>query len=80
LLLSKHLSSKTVILTGSLPYILEPACAAFNLGNAIVACKILPPGVYLAMSGEIIPVTEKQIKKVKAGEVTYFVDDSVELG
>ena len=80
LLLSEHLNSKTVILTGSLPYILEPVCAAFNLGNAIAACKILPPGVYLAMSGEIISVTDKKIKKVKAGEVTYFVEDSVELG
>lgn len=80
LLLTKHLHSKTVILTGSLPYILEPVCAAFNLGNAITACKILPPGVYLTMSGEIAPVTDKKIKKVKEGAVTYFLEESTELG
>lgn len=74
LLLAAHMNSKTVILTGSLPYILEPVCAAFNLGNAIAACKILAPGIYLAMSGEIIPVADKKIKKVKEGEVTYFIE------
>lgn len=78
-LLSEHLKSKTVVLTGSLPYLLEPVYAAFNLGNAIAACKILPQGVYLAMSGEIIPIADTNIKKVKSGEVTYFVEDSVQL-
>lgn len=72
-LLAQHLKTKTIVLTGSLPYTHDPAYAAFNLGSAITACQIQPPGVYLAMSGEIVLIEGREIQKVKAGEVTYFV-------
>jgi L-asparaginase len=78
LLLASRLNSKTVVLTGSLPYGLEPTNAAFNLGSAITACTLLPPGVYIATSGEIVSLAEKKITKMKSGEVTYFLKESVE--
>lgn len=47
---------KTIVLTGAL----EPARsrytdAIFNVGCAIAAVQILPPGVYIAMSGRVYP-------------------------
>lgn len=72
-LLAAQLENKTVVLTGSLPYSLDAVYASFNLGNAITACKLLPPGVYIVSSGQIVAVDEKKIEKVKFGEVTYFV-------
>ena len=36
-----------------IPYSLEGSDAIFNLGCAISAVQLLPPGVYLTMSGRI---------------------------
>jgi L-asparaginase len=45
---------KTVVLTGAMiPYSLEGSDAVFNLGCAVSAVQILPPGVYITMSGRI---------------------------
>jgi L-asparaginase len=47
-------SKKTVVLTGAMiPYSLEGSDAVFNLGTAIASVQLLPPGVYLTMSGRI---------------------------
>ncbi len=47
-------NTKTVVLTGAMiPYSLEGSDAIFNLGCAISAVQLLPPGVYLTMSGRI---------------------------
>jgi len=47
-------NTKTVVLTGAMiPYSLEGSDAVFNLGCAISAVQLLPPGVYLTMSGRI---------------------------
>ncbi len=73
-LLSQHLKDKTVVLTGSLPYTHDPVYAAFNMGGAIAACQIMPSGVYIATSGEIVELGQMNVKKVKSGEVTYFVE------
>ena len=44
----------TVVFTGAMiPYSLESSDAVFNLGYAISAVQLLPPGVYLTMSGKI---------------------------
>lgn len=45
---------RTIVLTGSL----QPACvtgsdAEFNLGGAIAAAQVAPPGVYIFMSGQV---------------------------
>lgn len=47
-------SLHTVVFTGAMiPYSLEASDAVFNLGCAITAVQLLPPGVYLTMSGKI---------------------------
>lgn len=74
LLLASELKDKTIVLTGSLPYTHDPVFASFNLGTAIAACQLKPPGVYIATSGEIAALSGKEIDKVKHGEVTYFVE------
>lgn len=50
----EYLAGKTIVLTGAL----KPACminsdAEFNLGAALLACNTLPPGIYIAMHGDI---------------------------
>lgn len=74
ILLATHLKDKTVVLTSSLPYRHDPVYAAFNLGTAVSACQLLKPGVYIATSGEIVPINGKEIGKLKQGEVTIFVE------
>lgn len=45
---------KTIVLTGSMkPARFRNTDAAFNIGCAIGAVQLLPPGVYLAMNGRI---------------------------
>ena len=55
---AKHLRSldgKTIVLVGAM----QPACfrdsdAVFNLGFAVAAVQLLPPGTYIAMNGKIL--------------------------
>lgn len=45
---------KTIVLTGSMyPAEFRESDAVFNIGCAITAVQILPPGVYIAMNGRI---------------------------
>ena len=47
-------SGKTIVLTGSMqPARFKSTDAAFNVGVAIGAVQVLPPGVYIAMNGQI---------------------------
>lgn len=47
-------SNKTIVLTGSMyPAQYRDSDAVFNLGCALIAAQILPPGVYIAMNGRI---------------------------
>lgn len=47
---------KTVVLTGAMvPYSISGSDAAFNVGIAYAAVQILPPGVYIAMHGKVLP-------------------------
>jgi len=54
---SKFLGSvpnKTVVLTGAMvPNSIDPTEASFNLGFALASAKLLPSGVWIAMSGEV---------------------------
>ncbi len=46
--------TKTIVLTGSMqPATLRNSDAAFNVGFALAAVQTLPPGVYIAMNGQI---------------------------
>jgi L-asparaginase len=54
--LAEHSSSvgKTVVLTGALqPASMASTDAGLNVGGALIACRILPPGVYVCMSGSV---------------------------
>lgn len=48
--------SKTIVLTGAMiPYEIIASDAFFNLGFALGVAQLLPPGIYLAMNGQIFP-------------------------
>ncbi|MBU1564922.1 MAG: asparaginase [Proteobacteria bacterium] len=50
----RNLVGKTVVLTGALePALFKTSDAVFNIGCAIGAVQVLPPGVYIAMNGRI---------------------------
>ena len=50
-----RLKNKTIVLTGSMrPQKFRDTDAAFNIGVAVGAVHILPPGVYVAMCGAVI--------------------------
>jgi L-asparaginase len=47
---------KTIVLTGALaPALFKKTDAVFNIGCALAAVQILPPGIYIAMNGAIFP-------------------------
>ena len=47
---------KTIVLVGSLaPACLKASDAEFNVGFAFAAVQLLPPGVYIAMNGQVFP-------------------------
>ena len=53
----RQLAGKTIVLTGAVqPARMQHSDAATNLGLALAAVQLLPAGVYVAMSGLVIPV------------------------
>ena len=50
------IAGKTIVLTGALtPARFRTTDAVFNVGMAVAAVQCLPPGVYVAMSGQVFP-------------------------
>ncbi|MCW8907314.1 MAG: asparaginase domain-containing protein [Sedimenticola sp.] len=48
------IEGKTIVLTGSMqPARLRVSDAIFNIGYAVAAVQLLPPGVYVAMNGQL---------------------------
>jgi L-asparaginase len=48
------IQGKTIVLTGAMqPATLRSSDAEFNVGFALAAVQTLPPGVYIAMNGQI---------------------------
>lgn len=46
------IQEKTIVLTGAIePAMSKTSDAAFNVGCAVAAVQVLPPGVYIAMNG-----------------------------
>ena len=73
LFLAPHLYGKTVILVGAMrPYRSSDSDASFNIGGAVIACKTLPPGVWLSMNGKVFPV--ENAMKVKEAGRAYFTE------
>ncbi len=51
-----EVAGKVIVLTGAMrPERFSDSDAAFNLGVAVGAAQTLPPGVYLAMHGRVLP-------------------------
>jgi L-asparaginase len=50
------LTGKKIVLTGAMvPYSVSGSDALFNLGSAVMAAQIVPPGIYIAMNGRCFP-------------------------
>jgi L-asparaginase len=48
------LDGKTIVLTGALtPARFKTTDAMFNVGMAVATAQVAPPGVYIAMSGQV---------------------------
>lgn len=59
------LPGKVIVFTGSMvPARFRQTDAFFNLGCAVGALQVLPPGVYIAMNGQVFPAA--QVKKNRA--------------
>ena len=53
------IAGKTIVLTGAMqPATLRNSDAEFNVGFALAATQTLPPGVYIAMNGEVFDPTK----------------------
>ena len=53
------LAAKTIVLTGALsPARFRSTDAVFNVGMAVAAAQVAPPGVYIAMSGQVFAAGE----------------------
>ncbi|MFZ2593639.1 MAG: asparaginase domain-containing protein [Minisyncoccia bacterium] len=51
-----NIQGKTIVLTGAmLPAKFAESDAAFNIGMAVAGVQSLPPGIYIALSGVIVP-------------------------
>jgi len=62
-----HIAGKTVVLTGALtPARFADSDAAFNLGMAVAAAQTCPPGVWIAMSGQVFDGLK--VRKDRAAE------------
>jgi L-asparaginase len=59
------LADKVIVFTGSMvPARFRQSDALFNLGCAVGALQVLPPGIYIAMNGQVFPAAE--VKKNRA--------------
>jgi len=65
--LDGKVGDKTVVLTGAMrPWSIGRSDGNFNLGGAIIAARLLPPGVYGVMNGRIFTAQDLR-KDVKNG-------------
>ncbi len=52
--LAGRVQDKTIVLTGAMiPFAFGSSDGLFNLGGAITAAQVLPPGVYIVMNGRV---------------------------
>jgi len=51
-----HIAETTIVLTGAMkPAVFKDTDADFNVGMAVGAVMVLPPGVYIALYGKVVP-------------------------
>jgi L-asparaginase len=66
--LGPALKDKTIVFTGAMiPYAIDNSDAFFNLGFACGVAQVLPPGVYVAMNGQVF--TWDNVQKNRAAGV-----------
>ena len=66
--LAETITDKTVVLLGAMqPARMRISDASFNLGFAFAAVQLLPPGIYIAMNGQVFPFDEV-VKNREAGQ------------
>ena len=54
--LAEEVPGKTIVLTGAMiPITFGSSDGLFNLGGALTAVQVLPPGVYIIMNGRVFP-------------------------
>ena len=59
------IEGKTIVLTGALtPARFKQTDAMFNVGMAVATAQVAPPGVYIAMSGQVFEAG--QVRKNRA--------------
>ena len=66
----KSIPNKVIVLTGAMqPARFKSSDAEFNIGTAVTAVQLLPPGVYIVMNGRILdPDRVKKNRKLKSFE------------
>ena len=66
----KSIPDKVIVLTGAMqPARFKSSDAEFNIGTAVAAVQLLPPGVYIVMNGRILdPDRVKKNRKLKSFE------------
>jgi L-asparaginase len=69
--LLSQINDKIIVLTGSMtPELFKNTDADFNLGTAIGSVSLLPPGVYIAMNGLVLPwdkiVFDREVRRFVA--------------
>ena len=65
-LLSQNITNKTIVFTGAMiPYKFGSSDGLFNLGSALTAAQTLPPGIYIAINGNIFKSNEVRKNRQK---------------
>ena len=58
---------KVVVFTGSMvPARFRQSDALFNIGCAVGALQVLPPGIYIAMNGQVFPAAQVQKNRAQS--------------
>ncbi|GAA5317594.1 MAG: asparaginase domain-containing protein [Candidatus Pelagadaptatus aseana] len=66
--------NKTVVLTGSMfPAQYRDSDAVFNLGGALMAVQVLPPGIYIAMNGRLFDAANS-VKNIEENRFEDIVE------
>ena len=76
--LHKRVKNKTIVFTGSMePAKIKSSDAVFNVGSALTAVQLLPPGAFICMNGNVFQASN--VRKNHAEKRFEAIDDSESL-